>query len=179
MPHPKPQRRTPSFEALLRSEIHTQSQQHIRFSSSSSSPLRSAASLSSDTKKRNPPARTNHSQIPSQPPEVTSVVRSGQLQRQNPERISRASTTESQRRPPSPELRPSDQARRTRAILNCPRLQQVTGLLPRNIDLWAERELPPSELRRLAWAMTLPEPFPRKRPRGESRTSVPPTVRKT
>ncbi|KAI0972866.1 hypothetical protein F4678DRAFT_31072 [Xylaria arbuscula] len=177
MPHPKPQRRTPSAEALMMSETRTQSQQHVRFSSSSSS-SRPAALLPSDTKRRNAHAHGTHgSRIPSPPQEVGSVVRSGRPQRQNTERISCASTAES-RRPRSPGLTSSDQARRTRAILSSPRLQRVTGLLPRNIDLWADREFPPSELRRLAWAMTLPEPFPRRRPRGETQTSVPPTVRK-
>ncbi|KAI1157609.1 hypothetical protein F5B18DRAFT_154022 [Nemania serpens] len=68
---------------------------------------------------------------------------------------------------------PSLQALRTRDILRNPRLQQITGVRPGRLNLAGVAELPPEELRRLAWAMSLPEPFPFKRPRGDRGFSSP------
>jgi hypothetical protein len=94
-------------------------------------------------------------------------------QRKVTERKPRTSSTESQHRPrhqgSSPKSRTQQQAPpalEAKDILKHPRLQQVTGLLPGKVNLWSDRELPPDELYRLAWAMTLPETFPSKRPRG-------------
>ncbi|KAI0425621.1 hypothetical protein F5Y09DRAFT_95381 [Xylaria sp. FL1042] len=181
MPHPKPQRRSPSAGTSLLSEPHTQLQQHIRFSSSS----RPTVSLLSHARTQSTHTHDTHGpRSSSQPRETGSLARPSRPQRENTERISQVSTTESQRYPRSSELAPRIQQRpfpplRTRDILSCPRLQQVTGLLPRKVDLWADRELPPDELYRLAWAMALPEQFPMKRPRGEILTPIAPKVKKT
>ncbi|KAI0911720.1 hypothetical protein F4823DRAFT_270477 [Ustulina deusta] len=182
MPQPKPQRRSSLVEASLLSEPHTQSKQHLRSSSSSSRPVTSSPL---NTKTRSAHAHSTHGpRSSSQPREISSLVRPPRSQRENAERISRASPTESQQ--PSHCLRsaPRNQqqtfrALRTRDIITNPRLQQVTGILPRKVDLWADRELPPEELYRLAWAMRLPEPFPAKRPRGEIQTPIIPKVKKT
>ncbi|KAI2602627.1 hypothetical protein GGR54DRAFT_491063 [Hypoxylon sp. NC1633] len=52
------------------------------------------------------------------------------------------------------------------SILNNPRLQQVTGLHPRKLSSWAGVRPPIDELARLQWAMSLPDVYPVKRPRG-------------
>ncbi|KAI2611332.1 uncharacterized protein GGS25DRAFT_191219 [Hypoxylon fragiforme] len=52
------------------------------------------------------------------------------------------------------------------AILGNPRLQQITGLHPHKLA-WLQAMQPPrAELERLQWALSLPEPYPKKRPRG-------------
>ncbi|KAI0147135.1 hypothetical protein GGR57DRAFT_267024 [Xylariaceae sp. FL1272] len=89
---------------------------------------------------------------------------------QSKNRRSRSNPTTSNgsnHKPPTPK-KPSPQPPKLKAkdVLKNPRVQQVTGLLPAKVSLWNDRELPPAELYRLAWAVTLPEPFPRKRPRG-------------
>ncbi|KAI1426347.1 hypothetical protein F5Y12DRAFT_713343 [Xylaria sp. FL1777] len=167
MPQPKLPRRSSPAEISLLSEPHIQPQQHQRFSSSPSRPV---ASSLVDAKMRSTHSHGTHgSRISPQSREIGSIVRSSRPQRENIERTSRVSSTESQHRSGSA---PSNHekgfpALRTRDIIKSPRLQQVTGLLPRKVDLWADRVLPPEELYRLAWAMALPEPFPTKRPRGE------------
>ncbi|KAI1400722.1 hypothetical protein F4819DRAFT_359960 [Hypoxylon fuscum] len=52
------------------------------------------------------------------------------------------------------------------AILNNPRLQQVTGLHPRKASWWNGMQPPRDELARLQWVMSLPDLYPVKRPRG-------------
>ncbi|KAH8167330.1 hypothetical protein CIB48_g908 [Xylaria polymorpha] len=99
------------------------------------------------------------------------------------ERLRRILLTESQRCSRRSGSLPSTQkqalhALRTEDILNNPRLQQVTGLLPGKVGIWSDRELPPDELYRLAWAMALPEPFPSKRPLGERLTPIALKVKK-
>ncbi|KAI0804969.1 hypothetical protein GGR55DRAFT_309229 [Xylaria sp. FL0064] len=174
MPYPKPQHRSLSAGTSPPSEPQTQFQHHLRVSSSpsssSSSTSRPAVSLSSHAKRRGAHAHDPHGlSSSSQPREMGSLSRSSRSQRNDTERIGRAFTTEQRLFPPL----------RTKDILSSPRLQQVTGLLPSKVDLWADRELPPDELYRLAWAMTLPEPFPMKRPRGEIRTPIASKVKKT
>ncbi|KAI0901366.1 hypothetical protein F4806DRAFT_191457 [Annulohypoxylon nitens] len=52
------------------------------------------------------------------------------------------------------------------SILNNPRLQQVTGLLPRKAARWNGMRPPIDELIRLQWVMSLPDQYPVKRPKG-------------
>ncbi|KAI0436881.1 hypothetical protein F4803DRAFT_199771 [Xylaria telfairii] len=103
--------------------------------------------------------------------------------REDTERLRRMLLTESQRGSRRSGSLSSTQLQarpslRTEDILNNPRLQQVTGLLPEKVGIWSSRELPPDELYRLAWAMALPEPFPSKRPLGERRTPIALKVKK-
>lgn len=185
MPHTasqlKPQRRSTSAtksslggEPLIRPQ-----QQHSRPSSSSLLPLTSA--IKSRGARAfpvyDPPNRPR-------PRDDSTPTRS--------DRSSRRETTEQIDRLPNGSqhtsrnvgTRPTDQKRptppplNTRDLLRSPRLQQVTGIFPGKADLWSGRELPPHELNRLAWAMTLPEPFPTKRPRGELRTPIAHGIRK-
>ncbi|KAI1632286.1 hypothetical protein F4809DRAFT_105368 [Biscogniauxia mediterranea] len=51
-------------------------------------------------------------------------------------------------------------------ILSHPRLQEATGMLPRKVGWWEGVEPPRDELRRLRWAMSLPDAYPRKKPKG-------------
>ncbi|KAI1506757.1 hypothetical protein F5X99DRAFT_404115 [Biscogniauxia marginata] len=51
-------------------------------------------------------------------------------------------------------------------ILSHPRLQQATGMLPRKLRWWQGVEPPRDELVRLAWVMSLPDTYPRKKPKG-------------
>ncbi|KAI5917975.1 hypothetical protein F4810DRAFT_610024 [Camillea tinctor] len=53
-----------------------------------------------------------------------------------------------------------------RDILSHPRLQQATGMLPRKVGWWEGLELSRDELSRLQWAMSLPDVYPRKKPKG-------------
>ncbi|KAI1091174.1 hypothetical protein F5B19DRAFT_286811 [Rostrohypoxylon terebratum] len=52
------------------------------------------------------------------------------------------------------------------SILSNPRLQQVTGLLPRKAARWNGMRPPIDELIRLQWVMSLPDQYPVKRPKG-------------
>ncbi|KAI2624598.1 hypothetical protein GGS26DRAFT_204644 [Hypomontagnella submonticulosa] len=52
------------------------------------------------------------------------------------------------------------------SILTHPRLQQATGLHPRKLSWWRGVRPPKDELIRLQWAMSLPDRYPAKRPRG-------------
>ncbi|KAI0880107.1 uncharacterized protein GGS22DRAFT_99870 [Annulohypoxylon maeteangense] len=52
------------------------------------------------------------------------------------------------------------------SILSNPRLRQVTGMHPRKACWWNGMHLPKDELIRLQWAMTLPDVYPAKRPKG-------------
>ncbi|KAI8958191.1 hypothetical protein F5Y11DRAFT_51319 [Daldinia sp. FL1419] len=66
---------------------------------------------------------------------------------------------------------PNGQSHRARplepeAILSNPRLQQVTGLHPRKVSWWKAVHPPIDELARLQWAMSLPDAYPAKRPKG-------------
>ncbi|KAI8630729.1 hypothetical protein F5Y19DRAFT_473846 [Xylariaceae sp. FL1651] len=95
----------------------------------------------------------------------------GRSQKEKTQSNNRALTREARHLSHQQRLGPDNQqknpyALKAKDILKHPRLQQVTGFLPRNAKLWKDRELPADELSRLAWAMTLPEPFPSKRPRG-------------
>ncbi|KAI0385537.1 hypothetical protein F5Y04DRAFT_187354 [Hypomontagnella monticulosa] len=51
-------------------------------------------------------------------------------------------------------------------ILTHPRLQQATGLHPRKLSWWSGLRPPKDELIRLQWAMSLPDRYPAKRPKG-------------
>ncbi|KAI1111259.1 hypothetical protein F5Y14DRAFT_319085 [Nemania sp. NC0429] len=55
----------------------------------------------------------------------------------------------------------------TREILRNPRLEQITGVRPGKVNLMGVTELPPEDLRQLAWALAMPDCFPFKRPRGD------------
>ncbi|KAI3319158.1 hypothetical protein HD806DRAFT_295379 [Xylariaceae sp. AK1471] len=159
--HSKPKRKSTLSSTSSFSGPHIQSTQYSQSSSLSSA-------LPSDLKTRNGHGARTHSLRGLPQPRDHKP-----LQRENIERETQTSSTESQRRPrhQGPELRSSSQqqtppALKARDILKHPRLQQVTGLLPGKASLWGDKELPPDELYRLAWAMTLPETFPSKRPRG-------------
>ncbi|KAI0112770.1 hypothetical protein F4776DRAFT_339939 [Hypoxylon sp. NC0597] len=52
------------------------------------------------------------------------------------------------------------------AILNNPRLQQVTGVHPRKLSSYSGVQPSRDELMRLQWVMSLPDPYPVKRPKG-------------
>ncbi|KAI1337538.1 hypothetical protein F5Y15DRAFT_147429 [Xylariaceae sp. FL0016] len=83
-------------------------------------------------------------------------------------------TAKPKARPPTHEGKPGSKAGKlqsggaldARAILSNPRLQQVTGFLPRKTGLFDKLEPPIDELARLQWVMSLPDTFPAKRPRG-------------
>ncbi|KAI0539358.1 hypothetical protein GGR58DRAFT_237562 [Xylaria digitata] len=181
MPQPKSQHRS-SARAPLSSEHRIQPQQHSRFSSSSSS---QAIWSLSDAKTRSTSVPCSHGprSLP-RPREASSLVQHSRAQRENIKHTTRELSAGSQGRLHRPSSAPSNQQQafpglRTRDILTNRRLQQVTGFLPRKVDLWDDREIPPDELDRLEWAMTLPEPFPTKRPRGELLTPIALRVKKT
>ncbi|KAI1139901.1 hypothetical protein F5Y05DRAFT_335454 [Hypoxylon sp. FL0543] len=52
------------------------------------------------------------------------------------------------------------------SILNNPRLQQVTGLHPSKLSRYNSLQPSRDELMRLRWVMSLPDPYPVKRPKG-------------
>ncbi|OTA53327.1 hypothetical protein K449DRAFT_221387 [Hypoxylon sp. EC38] len=52
------------------------------------------------------------------------------------------------------------------AILNDPRLKQVTGVHPRKLSSYSGLQPSRDELMRLQWVMNLPDPYPVKRPKG-------------
>ncbi|KAK5636590.1 hypothetical protein RRF57_012302 [Xylaria bambusicola] len=179
MPQLKLQRR-PSAEVSSLSRSHIQSQQHPRstplISSHTTSHLR--ASSAQDVNRRSGNAQNAHGpRNCAQLHTMSTREKSSPPKRERTERIARASLTDSHTqshslRPPPSNQQRGFQALRARDILRSPRLQQVTGILPWKADLWANRELPPAELDRLAWAMRLPERFPTKRPRGEIQTPI-------
>ncbi|GAW24897.1 hypothetical protein ANO14919_144920 [Xylariales sp. No.14919] len=181
MPRPKLQHTSPSAGAPLSSECLIQPRQKLR----SSPPSQRVTSSLLGAKTQCVYTPCVHG--PRSPPssrDTGSLAQSSQLPKNDTERMSRISTAESQhhshqlvsatRKEQQTFRRP-----RTRDILKHPQLQKVTGVLPRKVDLWDDRELPPDEIYRLAWAMTLPEPFPVKRPRGERLTQIAPQVKKT
>ncbi|KAI0517238.1 hypothetical protein F5B22DRAFT_114815 [Xylaria bambusicola] len=175
----KPQRR-PSAEVSSPSRCHIPSQKHSQSTAliSSPSPSHFGASSAHDVKRQS--GRGYGARNDSQLHKMSSQEKSNPPKR---ERIARTSLTDTHAPSHSQRPVPGNQKRafpalRTRDILRSPRLQQVTGILPRKADLWADRELPPDELYRLAWAMRLPEPFPAKRPRGETQTPITSQLRK-
>ncbi|KAI0102482.1 hypothetical protein GGR51DRAFT_562655 [Nemania sp. FL0031] len=164
----KPHRRVSSATAPVLSEPNAQSQQHARSSSFAASP----SLLSQGSKSRGTHApRTYDPRGSLEGRQNSSLLQPRRPRREDIERMSRIPSLEPERHSQRPASGPSDQKKpprplRTRDILKNPRLQEVTGLLPRKLNLLGDVEIPPDELYRLAWAMTLPEPFPSKRPRG-------------
>ncbi|KAI1132600.1 hypothetical protein F5Y10DRAFT_197449 [Nemania abortiva] len=168
--HHRHQYRSSSARAAIPSEPQFQSQQHARSSSSTAPPPPSASSLGGKTRSAHTP-RSRDSQSTPERRQNRSLAQPRRSRREDAERVSRIPATESQHYSHRPRSGPSDQKQssrplRTKDILKSPRLQEVTGLLPRKLNLLGDVEIPPDELYRLAWAMTLPEPFPSKRPRG-------------
>ncbi|KAI8955789.1 hypothetical protein F4801DRAFT_175938 [Xylaria longipes] len=146
-------------------------------------PHQSRASSSSPSTSLSPSAKTGSARTPVHSPRSSQrrgdqpLTQPSRLRYEDAEYLRRTLLTESQRRSHHSGSRPSTQQQalpglRTVDILNNPRLQQVTGLLPRKVDTWSDRVLPPDELYRLAWAMALPEPFPSKRPQGEQKKPI-------
>lgn len=167
----KPQRWcTSTTKSSLGSEPAVRLQQHhSRHSSSSSSPsslpLPPAAVKSRGGRAfpvHDGPNRPRPRDNNSTPSPRSDRLSQREIAEQRPSHNTTGTRTSDQKKPAPPPLK-------TRDILRNPRLQQVTGIFPGKADLWSGRELPPNELSRLAWAMTLPEPFPFKRPRGEFR----------
>jgi hypothetical protein len=78
--------------------------------------------------------------------------------RHGPRPLSSGATSASYGREP-PKLTTMD-------ILTDPRLQRTTGFLPEKAKLWPDRVIPPEELDKIAWAMSLPDTWPAKRSRG-------------
>ncbi|KAI1084892.1 hypothetical protein F5B20DRAFT_224370 [Whalleya microplaca] len=80
-----------------------------------------------------------------------------------------ATTTKTQSSQNSREAVPGKQphgALDAAAILNNPRLRQVTGLQTRKSGWWSNVKPPKEELARLQWVMSLPDTYPTKRPKG-------------
>ncbi|KAI0392710.1 hypothetical protein F5Y17DRAFT_340821 [Xylariaceae sp. FL0594] len=62
---------------------------------------------------------------------------------------------------------------RTMDVLTCPRLEEATGFLPDKAKSWRDLEVPPDELEKIIWAMSLPDLWPATRPRGNYREEGP------
>ncbi|KAI0862472.1 hypothetical protein F4860DRAFT_115282 [Xylaria cubensis] len=173
MPPTHSQLNSPRQSTAVRMSKLKEPQQSRYFSSSPMTSLSSCAETGS--------ARASHDSQSSQ--QRGPLAQSSRPQCEDTKRLRQRLLTESQDRSRHSGSRLSTQKQalpglRTVDILNNPRLQQVTGLLPSKVDAWSNRDLPPDELYRLAWAMALPEPFPSKRPQGELRTPIALKVKK-
>ncbi|KAI1364267.1 hypothetical protein F5Y08DRAFT_219216 [Xylaria arbuscula] len=186
MPSPDSRRRLAAEFLAAPSGPCTQSQQHVQSKPpSSATPTPRVTGLSPrEVKARAGQAHDAHNPRACSQGKTGAPEQSSSSRRERTERIARASLIESRTRTRTLETVLNDRPRafpalRAKDVLSSPRLQRVTGLLARKAERWPDRELPREEIYRLAWAMTLPEPFPVSRPRGDDRTHTARQVRKT
>ncbi|OTA88618.1 hypothetical protein M434DRAFT_122708 [Hypoxylon sp. CO27-5] len=130
--------------------------------------MKHTPNMTTEQGKRKPPPASNaltsrlSSSSPSSPrrktsPQVKSDQTAGTKQSRQSGRISYDNI---------PKVQHAGRPLEAAAILNDPRLKQVTGVHPRKLSSYSGLQPSRDELMRLQWVMNLPDPYPVKRPKG-------------